>query len=123
MTNVLKFKCSNEEVFISPKTEKQVIEMYGLETVGQPIESDESIDYLVNAFAKNRAEMEKLKILETEHDSLVNGSGQKLVNWTYKEAPKLFDRVSFKGAYPELEKRFTKAGEPCRAFSVLVKVV
>jgi hypothetical protein len=108
--------------------------MYGLETIDRPIESDAGIDYLVTAFAKNRAEMEKLKVLESElrdricaymgkHDALIDSKGQKLVQWSYKKAPELFDRAAFKSAYPELEKRFTKSGEPCRAFSVLVKVV
>lgn len=134
MTNVLQFKCSNEEIFIKPINEKQVIEMYGLETVPKPIESNDSIDYLIKAFANNRAEMERLKILESElrdnicsymgkHDTLVDKSGQKLVQWTYKKGAERFDREGLKNAHPELEKRFTKTGEPCRAFSVLVKVI
>jgi hypothetical protein len=133
MSNIVQFK-AKEEVLTKPTTEKDVIAMYGLETIDRPIESDAGIDYLVTAFAKNRAEMEKLKVLESElrdricaymgkHDALIDSKGQKLVQWSYKKAPELFDRAAFKSAYPELEKRFTKSGEPCRAFSVLVKVV
>jgi len=134
MSNIVQFKCIKEEVFIKPKTEKEVIAMYGLETVDSPIESDAGIDYLVTAFAKNRAEIKKLEILESElrdricaymgnHNTLVDKNGQKLVQWTYKKGAERFDREGFKNAYPELEKRFTKVGEPCRAFGVLVKVV
>jgi len=131
MSNVVQFKVEN--VLIKPKTEQEVIAMYGLETIEQPIEADAGIEYLIDAFAKNRAEMEKLKILESElrdricaymgkHDTLVNSSGHKVAQWTYRKAPELFDRAAFKSAYPELEKRFTKSGEPTRAFSVTVKV-
>jgi len=133
MSNIVQFK-AKEEVLTKPTTEKNVIAMYGLQIDEKPIEADAGIEYLVDTFAKNRAEMEKLKILESElrdricaymgkHDSLIDGKGQKLVQWTYRKAPELFDRAAFKSAYPELEKRFTKSGEPCRAFSVLVKVV
>ena len=132
MTNVLQFKF--ESVSVKPKTEKEVIAMYGLETVAQPLEADDSIEYLIDAFARNRAEMKKLEILESElrdsicaymgkHDALVDSSGQKLAQWSYKKAPELFDRDAFKAAYPELEKKFTKSGKACRAFNVLVKVV
>jgi hypothetical protein len=99
-----------------------------------PIIADDSIQYLIDAFARNRAEIDKLKILENElrericdymgkHDSLISKNGEKLVNWPYKKGAERFDRDAFKKLYPSLDKQFTKFGEPSRAFSVLVKVV
>jgi hypothetical protein len=99
-----------------------------------PIIADDSIQYLIDAFARNRAEIDKLKVLENElrericdymgkHDSLIDKSGEKLARWTYREPSKLFDREAFKNLYPHLDAQFTKIGEPTRAFSVMVKVV
>ena len=98
-----------------------------------PIMANDSIEYLVDAFAKNRAEIEKLKILENDlreqicaymgkHDSVVGKNGQVIVKWIYKNGAQRFDRESFKAKYPELDKQFTELGEPSRAFQVLVKV-
>lgn len=102
--------------------------------IEKPIIADTSIQYLIDAFARNRAEMEKLKILESElrericafmgeHDVLKDINGEKLANWTYKNGQKRFDTEAFRAAHPILAKQFVKTGEPTRAFSVLVKVV
>jgi hypothetical protein len=109
-------------------------ELLNQETNLLPITADTSIEYLIEAYAKNRAEIDKLKILEDElkeqitqymgnHTALVDSHGKRLAQWVFKKGASRFDREGFKRQYPNLEKQFTKQGEPTRAFSVLVRVV